>query len=125
MKLDPAMRLNDIMSRGLLLNGQIEHNDEVTCVDYHCGLKLIASGDSSGLIKIWNYRRVIVREILFTEPIAAVSFLNACGDLIVGHKGKLSRILAKDYLPHKSHYEVPLSKTKTPAEQYATILDEN
>jgi len=34
-------------------------------------------------------------------------FLNARGDLIVGHKGKLSRIWAKDYLPDKSLYEVP------------------
>jgi len=36
-----------------------------------------------------------------------VSFLNTRGDLIVGHKGKLSRILAKDYLPDKSLFELP------------------
>ena len=64
----------------------------------------MASGDVSGLIKIWNYRRQLIREVKFTEPISAVTFLNTKGDLIVGHKGKLSRILAADYLPHKELY---------------------
>lgn len=103
----------------MLFSGQIEHNDEVTCIDYHSAMKLIVSGDSSGLIKVWNFRRVLVREILFTEPIAALSFLNDKGDLIVGHKGKLSRILAKDYLPEKTLYEVPYYA------EYARIFEEN
>ena len=70
-------------------------------------MKLIASGDAQGLIKIWNYRRSLIREIKFTEPITSVCFLNAQADLVVGHKGKLSRILSKDYLPDQSLYKVP------------------
>ena len=104
----------------MLLNGQTEHDDAVTSIDYHCTLKLIASGDRGGLIKIWNYRRTLVREIQFTEPIAALCFLNTRGDLVVGHKGKLSRILASDYLPaDTSLYKVP-----EPAE-YKAILEQN
>jgi len=89
------------------LNGNIEHDNNVTSIDAHAGLKIIASGDVSGLIKIWNFRRQLIREIKFTEPISAVCFLNVRGDLIVGHKGKLSRILAQDYLPHESAYKFP------------------
>ena len=39
------------------MNGNQEHDDEVKSIDVHVGYKLIASGDSQGLIKIWNYRR--------------------------------------------------------------------
>ena len=60
-----------------------------------------------GLIKIWNYMRNLIREIKFTEPISAMQFLNKRGDLIVGHKGKLSRINASDYLPHPDLYMAP------------------
>lgn len=81
------------------MNGIFEHDDEVQSVDVHGKYKLIASGDEQGLIKIWNYRRQLIREIKFTEPITAVCFLNARADLVVGHGGKLSRILSKDYLP--------------------------
>lgn len=89
------------------MNGKYEHEENVTTIDTHSGLKLIVSGDSSGLIKLWNFKRQLIREIKFTEPISAVCFLNQDGDLVVGHKGKVSRILAKDYLPHKSLYEFP------------------
>jgi len=89
------------------MNGNYEHDDIVTSIDNHARYKIIASGDSSGLIKIWNFRRQLIREIKFTEPISAVCFLNARADLVVGHLGKLSRILAQDYLPHESLYKVP------------------
>lgn len=87
------------------MNGNQEHEENVTSIDTHNGLKLIASGDASGLIKIWNFKRELIREIKFTEPISAICFLNKEGDLVVGHIGKVSKILAKDYLPHKSLYE--------------------
>lgn len=67
----------------------------------------MATGDASGLIKVWNYQRHLIREILFTDPISTLSFLNARGDLIIGHKGKLSRIYAKDYLPDPELYKPP------------------
>ena len=96
-----------MLRSGALLNGGEEHDHEVTTIDVHRGFRLIASGDTGGLIKIWNYRRRLIREIKFTEPISAVCFLNAKADLVVGHKGKLSRVLAKDYLPDLSLYKMP------------------
>ena len=99
--------MKELLKTGLLMNGNFEHDDEVSSIDVHCGYKLIASGDAQGLIKIWNYRRQLIREIKFTEPITAVCFLNARADLVVGHKGKISRIRSKDYLPDQSLFKVP------------------
>ena len=58
------------------MNGNYEHDEEVTTIDAHAGLKLLVSGDAGGLIKVWNFRRQLVREIKFGEPISAVCFLN-------------------------------------------------
>lgn len=60
---------------------------------------MFATGDKEGLIKIWNLKKEIVREIKFTEPITAVCFLNNVGDLLVGHGCRLSRVYARDYAP--------------------------
>ena len=107
------------LEKGSLVNGQLEHDEKVTCIDYHCLLKLIATGDVGGLIKIWNYRRMLVREIKFTEPISAMQFLNRKGDLIVGHKGKLSKIKAEDYFPYPEFMEIPSP------EEYGRVLKNN
>ena len=106
--------LREYLKTGMLMNGFYEHDEKVTTIDTHYGLKLIVSGDVGGLIKIWNYRRQLIREIKFTEPISAVCFLNEQADLAVGHKGKISRIAAIDYLPDESLYELPpLSEVKS------------
>ena len=57
------------------------------------------TADADGLIKLWNYKKEMIREIKFTEPVSAVCFQDKEGDLLVGHEGKLSRIQAKNYLP--------------------------
>ena len=41
----------------------------------------------------------MVREIKFPEPITAVCFLNPLGDILVGHVGKVSSVMAEDYKP--------------------------
>ena len=60
---------------------------------------LIVSGDCEGLLKLWNIKKELIREIKFTEPITSVCFLNLAADIVVGHQGKLSRLNASDYLP--------------------------
>ena len=71
----------------------------MTSIDVHYGKRLIVTGDSDGLIKLWNYKKQLIREVKFTEPVSAVCFQNEQGDLLVGHEGKLSRIEAQNYLP--------------------------
>lgn len=48
---------------------------------------------------MWNIKKELVREIKFPEPITAVCFLNSNGDILVGHVGKVSSVMAIDYKP--------------------------
>ena len=50
-----------------------------------------------GLVKIWNLKKELLREIKFNEPIFAACFLNKNADIAVGHSGQISVIYAKDY----------------------------
>lgn len=59
------------------------------------------TGDESGLVKIWNCKKQLVREIKFVEPINSVCFLGGERDLIVGHSGNLSRLNYIDYQNRK------------------------
>jgi len=51
------------------------------------------------LVKVWNIKKELIREIKFPEPITSVCFLNSNADLLVGHVSKVSTVLAKDYKP--------------------------
>lgn len=57
------------------------------------------TGGRDGLVKVWNVRKELIREIKFPEPVSSVAFLNDQADILVGHLGKVSSILAEDYKP--------------------------
>lgn len=78
-----------------------EHEDRIVSVDTHVEKGLIVTGDSDGLIKVWNARKELIREIKFNEAITTVSFMNTEADLLVGHGGQLSKIALQDYCPGK------------------------
>jgi hypothetical protein len=78
---------------------QIEHETVVLSIDVHLRLGLCATGDREGLIKIWNKKKEIVREIKFNDSITAICFLNKEADLLIGHGCNLSRVYARDYIP--------------------------
>ena len=75
-----------------------EHEVPITCCDTLPSAGLFVSGDQEGLVKIWDCRKRLVREIKFVEPVNSVAFLNPEADIIVGHSGNLSRLDAKDYM---------------------------
>lgn len=55
--------------------------------------------DTEGLIKVWNEMRELIREIKFNDVVSSVAFVGSKPqDLLVGHGGKLSKILARDYI---------------------------
>lgn len=65
---------------------------------------LFVTGGKDGLVKVWNIKKELIREIKFPEPITAVCFLNSSADLLVGHIGKVSSVstvFAKDYKPYE------------------------
>jgi len=63
---------------------------------------LFVTGGKDGLIKVWNMKKEMVREIKFPEPITAVCFFNQNGDILVGHVGKVSSVMAIDYKPFEN-----------------------
>lgn len=75
-----------------------EHEVPITCCDTLPSAGLFVSGDQEGLVKIWDCRKRLIREIKFVEPVNSVAFLNPEADIIVGHSGNLSRLDAKDYM---------------------------
>ena len=62
---------------------------------------MFISGSLDGFVKVWNIKKEMIREIKFPEPVYSVSFLNAAGDILVGHLGKVSTVSHKDYAPHE------------------------
>lgn len=48
---------------------------------------LFVTSSRDGLVKIWNIKKDLLREIKFNEPIYSASFLNSDADLAVGHSG--------------------------------------
>ena len=53
-----------------------EHEDTITCCDTHLTNGMLVTGDYDGLVKIWNSKKQLIREIKFVEPINSVAFLN-------------------------------------------------
>lgn len=76
-----------------------EHEDYLEGVDFLYGHGLFVTGGKDGCVKVWNTKKELVREIKFPEPITSVCFLNSEGDILAGHIGKVSSVLAKDYKP--------------------------
>ena len=74
-----------------------EHEDQLTCCDIFEKERLYVTGDKEGLVKIWNFKKQLMREVKFVEPINSVCFLNENADIIVGHSGNLSLLNARDY----------------------------
>jgi len=79
-----------------------EHEDELHTMDMLLSKGLFVTGGRDGLIKVWNIRKQLIREIKFPEPITSVAFLNSEADILVGHVGKVSSVLASDYKPFES-----------------------
>jgi hypothetical protein len=111
-----------------------EHEDELQSLDFlpvpdnkegedntssPCNVGIFVTGARDGLVKVWNIRKELVREIKFPEPITSVCFLNSKGDILVGHVGKVSTVLAKDYKP----FEVPDLATPNEKEIEKFMID--
>lgn len=45
----------------------------------------LVSADNTGLIKIWNAHKQLIREIQFPEPANSLCFIDYREDLMIGH----------------------------------------
>lgn len=91
-----------------------EHEDKITCCDTLLCKGMIVTGDKDGLVKIWNSKKQLIREIKFVGKINSVAFLNQDGDIIVGHAGNLSRLEYTKYKDtrDKSKPDVEIGKSE-------------
>ncbi|KAJ3186036.1 WD repeat-containing protein 87 [Gaertneriomyces sp. JEL0708] len=71
----------------------------ITCISHNASLGLWLSAHVDGLLKIWDNKSFLIREIQFNEPLLAACFLNGRGDLLVGLSDQISLIKMQDYLP--------------------------
>jgi len=65
----------------------MEHDEKVEVIDFLPSKGLMATGDADGLIKIWNAKKELIREVKLNEEISSVTFINIKGDLLVGNHG--------------------------------------
>jgi WD40 repeat protein len=78
-----------------------EHEDAISCCDSLPSLGRFVTGDVDGLVKIWNSKKQLIREIKFVEAVNSATFLNEQGDILVGHSGNLSRLDSENYMDKK------------------------
>ena len=66
-------------------NKNFDHEDPLTAITISQSSGYIASADSTGLIKIWNRFKQLIREIQFPCEILSLTFIDHRGDLMIGH----------------------------------------
>jgi len=80
----------------------ITNKNNLALLDVLTKKGLYVTGDSEGIIKIWNCQKQLVRDIRFVDPINSVCFLNEDADILIGHSGNLSRLNSEDYNDKKT-----------------------
>lgn len=97
----------------------MDHNDGLACIDSYEDRQLYITGCSAGVVKIWSNKKDLIRSIRFPEEINSATFLNAEGDILVGHGDQISCILHENYgLPtlccrsFEKHFEAFLKKNQ-------------
>ena len=74
-----------------------QHEKDLTSIECFLGVKLFLTSSYDGLVKVWNIKKQLIREVKFPDPISCVTFLNEQSDLLIGHLEKLSTIKSSDY----------------------------
>ena len=72
-----------------------DHEDELTAICISPSNGIMASADQTGLIKIWNNQKSLIREIQFPDAIFSLIFVDHRGDLMIGHGEVQSLVYSK------------------------------
>ena len=51
-----------------------EHESHVTCIDCINDKQVFVTGSTDGLVKVWNYKKELIKEIEFHEAVNSVVF---------------------------------------------------
>ncbi len=73
-----TLQILDIkIGKYLDLQSNYEHTREVTCADFADRIGLFVTGSLDCKVKIWNYKKELMRELAMTQPIQALRFLDS------------------------------------------------
>lgn len=81
-------------------------------------MKLFASSDTEGVIKLWDKTNSLLREIYLDKSLCAMEFLSQNGELIIAYQDNIHLILPEKYIPN-------YQKTKTKQQIFFNIIAEN
>ncbi|KAJ3302755.1 WD repeat-containing protein 87 [Kappamyces sp. JEL0829] len=77
-----------------------DHTGTLTAISFNETLSFLATSSVDGTVKIWDTKNnLLVRELQFNEPLDAVEFANARGDLLVSLAAQVVLVRFQDYLP--------------------------
>ncbi|CAM4769649.1 unnamed protein product [Rotaria magnacalcarata] len=94
------------------------HHGQIQAISASLKLKLFASSDTEGTIKIWDNTNSLVREIYLDKSLGAIEFLSQNDELLVAYQDNIHLILPENYL---SNYK----KLKIKQQTFTTIIAEN
>ncbi|CAF3769661.1 unnamed protein product [Adineta steineri] len=74
------------------------HHGQIQAISATSKLKLFASSDTEGSIKIWDNTNSLLREIYLDKTLGAIEFLSLNGELIIAYQNNIHLILPENYL---------------------------
>jgi hypothetical protein len=69
-------------------------------------LKLFASSDTEGCIKIWDNTNSLLREISLDKSLYAIEFLSYNGELIISYQNNIHLIFLENYLLNSKKFQI-------------------
>lgn len=75
-----------------------EHESTVTFIDCIPDQQVYVTGSTDGVVKVWNFKKELIKEIEFHEAVNTVVFMDSSQDLLVGHAGKVTEVKISKFL---------------------------
>jgi WD40 repeat protein len=69
-------------------------------------LKLFASSDTEGRIKIWDNTNSLIREICLDKSLCGIEFLSQNGELLIAYQNNIHLIFPKNYLLNSTKFKI-------------------
>ncbi|UJR27655.1 hypothetical protein I4U23_008936 [Adineta vaga] len=82
------------------------HHSQIQAISAISKLKLFASSDSEGNIKIWDNTNSLLREIHLDSTLHTIEFNSQNGELIIAYQDNLHLILLENYLINTKKFKV-------------------
>ncbi|CAH1788529.1 unnamed protein product [Owenia fusiformis] len=76
-----------------------DHSADINGLSVCANNRIFATSSQDGLLKIWNWRGELLREMQFDNTLNGASFINTQGDILVGYQNHLHVVPMTNYLP--------------------------